>query len=543
MKATIIALLTTLPGATLILVVIYIFIATTLPPGGYFSGDQGVKYSQIDALACTHTLSVGTSAELLSVFRPAFDSFYLSVGKSYQAIFSPAYARIVLPFYLLFGMRGLVIPSILGTLLAAYGSGLLGKILGIAYPGVLVLVVGLASPLIFYAFILWEHALSIGLIVIATYLVLKSRPLAAGIIAAMAIWFRPEAMLFGPALVLAVLMTYGIVAGIRFGGQFASGLLLGIAPWWVYNVANFGTFVGPQVQANPITIESRIGIVAIHLLPLGYRKWAVLLITVLILFIVLQRLHRSTIFALSLLLYGVVIINFAHFALYSNGVAPSVTDVFPFAFASLISLAWLNKDIRVRLLWILMLGYLFGITLTTPTWGGGGWGPRMLLGAYPLLATLGWIGFETSKSSLLKWGCLALLLSSLLIQLLGLRHLAGMQKQWTQLNGELITLKPNAVATSVWWLPQVAVPVLRQMRWYGIVNPQDVEQLLPVEKCFWWIWTDENTSDSWEKTLHHHSTLPTPLVVRLEERNFSIRELKGALYCSIPQTKMGNSLR
>jgi hypothetical protein len=101
-----------------------------LPPGGYFSGDQGVKYPQIDALARSHTLSVGTTSEALSVFRPAFSGFYRQVGSNYQAIFSPAYAMVVLPSYLLKGIRGLVIPAILGTLQAAYTSGLLGKNLG-----------------------------------------------------------------------------------------------------------------------------------------------------------------------------------------------------------------------------------------------------------------------------------------------------------------------------------------------------------------------------------------------------------------------------
>lgn len=170
--------------------------------------------------------------------------------------------------------------------------------------------------------------------------------------------------------------------------------LIGITPWWTYNLINFGAALGPQVQANPITIEGRLGVIALHLLPLEQRKLALLLILVAVFLIILRLLRRSSIPALLLLLFRVVGINLAHLSLYLTGGGSSVTDVFPFAFVSLISFIWLRKDVRIWFIGMLAGSYLFGVTLITPTWGGGGWGPRMLLGVFPLLAILGWQGFE-----------------------------------------------------------------------------------------------------------------------------------------------------
>jgi Gpi18-like mannosyltransferase len=98
----------------------------------------------------------------------------------------------------------------------------------------------LASPLFFYAFVLWEHALSIGLVVSTTYLAVKKRALGAGALAAFALWFRPETILLVPALVLAVLVAFGISAGTRFILRFSIGYLICITPWWLYNFLSFG---------------------------------------------------------------------------------------------------------------------------------------------------------------------------------------------------------------------------------------------------------------------------------------------------------------
>src|SRR5436190_10744629 len=74
-------------AATIALCIVYILIWAFLPPGGYFSGDQGTKYAQIEALARHHSLAVGTADEPLSVRRPEFSNFYRQLGNNYYGIF------------------------------------------------------------------------------------------------------------------------------------------------------------------------------------------------------------------------------------------------------------------------------------------------------------------------------------------------------------------------------------------------------------------------------------------------------------------------
>ena len=77
------------------------------------------------------------------------------------------------------------------------------------------------------------------------------------------------------------------------------------------------------------------------------------------------------------------------------------------------------------------------------------------------------------------------------------------------------------------------------MHWYGINDSRDVEKLASTEKCFWWIWTAEPTSDWWEKPFHHASTLPNSSLRQLETQNLSTRGLKAVLYCNDERKFLG----
>jgi hypothetical protein len=274
-----------------------------------------------------------------------------------------------------------------------------------------------------------------------------------------------------------------------------------------------------------------MGVVVLHLVPLGQRKWALLLSSVLILVVILHFLRQSWLPALLLLLFGIVGINLSCLPLYLNGTGRSITDVFPFTFASIISIVWLRKDGQTKLIWVLTGGYLLAVILITPTWGGGGWGPRMLLGVYPLLAILGWEVVEVSKERLINLACLTLLASSIMIQLAGLRYLSTMQNQWTHLNAELISLEPNTVVTDVWWLPQIGAPTMDQIHWYGVNDEVDVKKIASLEECFWWIWINESKSGSEETSRHLASVLAETNLDRLEVRKLSSSGLEAIRYC------------
>src|SRR6185437_12050764 len=118
----------------------YLALIAWLPPGGFIGSDQGIKFLQIDALARTGRLAVGPGGDALSVFRPEFvGPFFHVIRGQYEVKYSTAYAALVVPFYVLLGMRGLSVASALGAVLAGFASGQLGALVGVRRPWVVVL--------------------------------------------------------------------------------------------------------------------------------------------------------------------------------------------------------------------------------------------------------------------------------------------------------------------------------------------------------------------------------------------------------------------
>jgi hypothetical protein len=232
------------------------------------------------------------------------------------------------------------------------------------------------------------------------------------------------------------------------------------------------------------------------------------------------------------MLAGVAVITLIHFDLYESGAAHNLADVFPFAYVAFASLLWSTWEDGHKLIWAVLAVFVIAVTIAAPTWGGGGWGPRLLLPAYPLLAILAWRGLWTCPTPILKGACVALLATSVLVQALGLRHLSQMQTETTALLQELNDLQPRVLATGVWWLPQLAASTQPAPKWYGLAESAEGTVLRSAEPCFWWIWSNEDAAPD-ELPLHHIGS-PVPGLPVREKRTFSARDLEGALYCEAP---------
>src|SRR5436190_11116509 len=97
--------------------------------------------------------------------------------------------------------------------------------------------------------------------------------------------------------------------------------MIGILPWLIFNYSLFGVWLGPQIQQNPLTGSSRWAVIALHLVPLGQRKWALLLLLVFCLGLFLLVKRRSLSRAIPLFFIGIVVINAAQIQLYLQGAA------------------------------------------------------------------------------------------------------------------------------------------------------------------------------------------------------------------------------
>ncbi len=445
---------------------VYLFVLQGLTPqGAFFTGDLGLKALLSQALAAGNfhfdlQLPGPTWVRTLwdAGLYPYQEPFVYHLAGKYFITFPYIFPLVTAPFYAWFGYRGLyVIPSlaVLATWLAyiwtCRKSGLSASAtaLGLAF-----LIFG--SSLTLYAALYWEHSLSICLAFSGLALLLprKGAPTVsawaaagAGVLTALAVWFRPEQIFL--VLFLGLLSLYGLIKP-RWGRWFdrysawlpdypgragryylaasaVSLLLYGLTNWLVY-----GSFFG----AHAIQVIS-------YQSPLARLQTA------------LENLRIMTVGPAALFSYLPVLL-------------------FPLAY---VLFAWARPlEIPFNRKWSAWYGFslafVIGVALMVPASGGGKqWGPRFLL----LLAPLGsWIFAcqldplwkETARrSASLRWAALGLMLflgglGILQNPLNGVRFITG---TYTQLQPALAALRSapgSVIAIADQRIGQVLQPAL-----------------------------------------------------------------------------------
>lgn len=182
-----------------------------LVPEAVYSGDIGVKYVQARALAAAHFGSLdipypGAFLDPAGDFRPMRPPFVMATGGTVQAIFSPLSAMLQAVVIFAGGLRGLVLLSIAGAV------GTLAAAASLAQPTrqvPLLLMLGLASPLWFYAVSGWEHAPAVACGTLGFLVAWRARTLreacAAGCLVGCGAVLRDEVVLLMPGI-LAILV-------------------------------------------------------------------------------------------------------------------------------------------------------------------------------------------------------------------------------------------------------------------------------------------------------------------------------------------------
>ena len=183
-----------------------------LEPDSVYSGDIGVKFVQARALAAAHFTSLdipypGAFLDPAGAFFPLRPPFVMVTGGQTQAIFSPASAVVQALAVSFAGMRGMILVSLAAGLVILAGAWRLAED-GDGIPVMLAL--GIAGPLWFYAISGWEHAPAVALSTVAFALAVRSpaalAPLLAGVCLGAGATQRDEVLLLGPGLLLAVWM-------------------------------------------------------------------------------------------------------------------------------------------------------------------------------------------------------------------------------------------------------------------------------------------------------------------------------------------------
>lgn len=214
-----------------------------LSPDAIYTVDVAVKHVQAQSLIDNRlgSLDIPYRGEAFDPYRrfvPFRAPYVMSVGDQVQAIWSSSTAVFNAAFVRLWGYRGMVLASLMSALVVLAVSARLAAVPGRA---AVPIVLGLGTPLWFFATIGWEHAPAVAFAMLALLAIWKRpdrlRALAAGLLLGAGAALRGEVGLLAPGLGFAIWI---LCRDWRSVAAFAAGIgvvLSGasaVEVWWFH---------------------------------------------------------------------------------------------------------------------------------------------------------------------------------------------------------------------------------------------------------------------------------------------------------------------
>ncbi|RMH70228.1 MAG: tetratricopeptide repeat protein [Gemmatimonadetes bacterium] len=480
---------------------IYMVLIVVYPQKGFWVVDNGAKLIYARSLIANDYQHVNLVYPGQAL-DPEFYNVPLSVrfsalndGKLYSVY--PLFFPLISSFMLQgLGYGGLYIIPCLSAVLLLWLTFLLAKHLQIDRAEWVIPLVGLATPVFFYALTFWEHAPAAMLVVLSFFILIRSwetppisQMIIAGFSLAVATWMRQELYALVTAMVISYLLFNRHRKGIIF---FLVAFAIGVIPLVWYNLQVSGSVLGFHITKNwelSEVAKPESGMVAILA-----EKWrifhgllfqtvkdrtlsAILMIPyaafLLVAFLPAFRkkdkiLLGTFISALIISLIGLIAKfmddNPVYGSLYScNFMVGTPLVIVGFLVKNLIE----PEDDRPWINFILLTFGLFVIqfSLVSPLSGAMQWGSRFLLMFYPLCAILAlyvWQHIRVAHLSLKPvWiGVLLVALAfSVTNQLRGV-YLLYHKKKASERFIEVSQQQPGkTIMTDVWWYPLELGPI------------------------------------------------------------------------------------
>jgi hypothetical protein len=228
-----------------------------LPPQVFWITDGGNRYIQVQSFARQGSPEIAWPARHLDPelrFFPWAGHHFQRVGGRVVSYYLPYFALLSLPGYRLAGAAGLYLLPLAAAIATLMLFPLLLEEAGLAAaraPATLVL--GLATPLLFYGMTFWEHSLAILPALAAVILLLRAgrlertrEALGAGLLLALSTVLREEGYVLTLALLAAFLWTYRAP---RLGAALAVTWLAVMTPVWWLQHRLFGAALGIHAAA------------------------------------------------------------------------------------------------------------------------------------------------------------------------------------------------------------------------------------------------------------------------------------------------------
>lgn len=217
-----------------------------LPANAFWISDAGNKNLVAENFAASgyRHMSIGyPAADIDPTFRwfPAAGGHFRRLGTHYFSIVPwvfPLLAALIGTPWIPFA-AGIGILRMMPALLRAAGSD--------ADPSWAVIVCAFATPVAFYSLDFWEHTLAAMLATGAVILLLRSKPLLAGLAAGASIVIRDEGYVFLAATIIAVAVARELRPRIA---PLLAGAAIVIAPYWIAQWMIFGNPFGLHLAAH-----------------------------------------------------------------------------------------------------------------------------------------------------------------------------------------------------------------------------------------------------------------------------------------------------
>lgn len=384
--------------------VVLLLLMPLVNAGPTWSSDEGAVRAQVEVIATEGSWSrVRPFSEIdpEGLISPIYAST-ISGDQYFPYTKRPAYPAFLVPLRLRFGQDAVVIPSMVGTIIAALAGARIAGLFGERFRNVTFWILVTGSPLLFYAYTTTAHTVAAAFSTVALFFVIRlpNRPLLVSVIAGGSVLLagvlRVEAAVFGLALALAVILlqplgtrlaSWGVAIVVassavlaQTGSGWAAVTIAGAEP--VSDPAPFldaGRLAEGLVSGLLMRESDRILLTTVVVMSVG---------GILLLATAVSRIPQSA--PIRYGLAGVSVVGSLGIVLMAPEMITGLLPAMPLLLAGLVLVnrATLD-DQRKRLVLLTSLLFIAGVVaVQVGDAGGAGWGGRYLLLVVPMLVAV-----------------------------------------------------------------------------------------------------------------------------------------------------------
>ncbi len=502
------------------LAAVYVAVVLAGPRHAFWTIDGGLKFVTVERLAGSSFRDVsipypGERIDPAGDFFPMKPPMATRVGERFYPDVSLVFPILAAPLYMAFSWMGLYLLPLAATLVALWLVYRLGRpVLGTWSPWAIP-ILGLATPLFFYAVTFWEHNLAVLATTAAVVVLLRDgnaisirTSLAAGLLLGAAIWFREECYLFAASVVLTLLVTR---SGLRSVAGSIAGAAATVFPLWILQWQVLGKPFGKRVEGAAeyglLPQETGTGVLGylgdrvetLYAWTLGLHQNAGLtllvsipLIAGLVLFLILGRNKNRLVLTWgATAVYAILclaVLGSLDERVFSTYFAGGLFATAPILAVLLTGAILPGEHHRARreiFLGVLVLIFLSAAVLLSPVkyQRGVHWGPRYLLPVLPFAAILGLAGIRRAAGYLKHHRAVAalgvlVLVLSFAIQTHSITALQIKKRGTARTLDFLREDVSGEIITNVWWFPLEVAATYSEHRIFGVTDTPHFHQLI-----------------------------------------------------------------